>query len=204
VSVLRAGVCTKSKTGRQIVPHQRDDLLRAARRDWAADPGLREKYRTFRPNVDGSPPLSPAAAAGAAHSATAAPPRTTPGSPAAPPDSTYVTSSAVDSPARQESGSWPPTPPNGHSQTTDPRRYLAESRLQRPPPGGPLHAPDSAHVRLLADSRASGRAATIPRKTQNQRPPRPRRRDLYQKFTQRPPRFGERALWALFRMTSCW
>jgi hypothetical protein len=44
-------VCTKSTTGRQIVPHQRDDLLRAARRDWAADPGLREKYRTFRPNV---------------------------------------------------------------------------------------------------------------------------------------------------------
>ena len=44
--------CTKSKTGRQIVLHPRDALLRQARRDWAADPGLREKYRTFRPNVE--------------------------------------------------------------------------------------------------------------------------------------------------------
>jgi hypothetical protein len=44
--------CTKSKTGRKIVLHQRDALLRQARRDWAADPGLREKYRTFRPNVE--------------------------------------------------------------------------------------------------------------------------------------------------------
>jgi hypothetical protein len=44
--------CTKSKTGRNIVLHQRDDLLRKARRDWATDPGLREKYRKFRPNVE--------------------------------------------------------------------------------------------------------------------------------------------------------
>ena len=44
--------CTKSKTGRKIVLHQRDDLLRKARRDWAADPELREKYRKFRPNVE--------------------------------------------------------------------------------------------------------------------------------------------------------
>ncbi|TQC38892.1 IS1182 family transposase [Rhodococcus sp. WS4] len=44
--------CTKSKTGRKIVLHQRDDLLRAARRDWAAQPELREKYRKFRPNVE--------------------------------------------------------------------------------------------------------------------------------------------------------
>jgi hypothetical protein len=44
--------CTKSKNGRQIVLHQRDDLLRKARRDWAANPGLREKYRKFRPNVE--------------------------------------------------------------------------------------------------------------------------------------------------------
>ena len=41
--------CTKSKDGRHIVLHQRDDLLRAARRGWAADPELREKYRKFRP-----------------------------------------------------------------------------------------------------------------------------------------------------------
>jgi transposase len=44
--------CTKSKTGRKIVLHQRDDLLRAARRDWADKPELREKYRKFRPNVE--------------------------------------------------------------------------------------------------------------------------------------------------------
>jgi len=44
--------CTKSKTGRKIVLHPRDDLLRQARRDWAGKPELREKYRTFRPNVE--------------------------------------------------------------------------------------------------------------------------------------------------------
>ena len=36
----------------QIVLHHRDDLLRQARRDWAATPELREKYRKFRPNVE--------------------------------------------------------------------------------------------------------------------------------------------------------
>ncbi len=44
--------CTTSKTGRKIVLHQRDDMLRKARRDWAAEPELREKYRKFRPNVE--------------------------------------------------------------------------------------------------------------------------------------------------------
>ena len=44
--------CTTSKTGRKIVLHQRDDLLRQARRDWASKPELREQYRTFRPNVE--------------------------------------------------------------------------------------------------------------------------------------------------------
>jgi hypothetical protein len=44
--------CTTSKTSRKIVLHQRDDLLRKTRRDWAADPGLREKHRKFRPNVE--------------------------------------------------------------------------------------------------------------------------------------------------------
>jgi hypothetical protein len=44
--------CTTSKTGRTIVLHPRDALLRQARRDWAGKPDLREKYRTFRPNVE--------------------------------------------------------------------------------------------------------------------------------------------------------
>jgi transposase len=44
--------CTTSKTGRKIVLHQHDALLRQARRDWAEQPELREKYRTFRPNVE--------------------------------------------------------------------------------------------------------------------------------------------------------
>jgi transposase-like protein DUF772/DDE family transposase len=44
--------CTTSQTGRKIVLHYRDDLLRQARRDWADKPELREKYRTFRPNVE--------------------------------------------------------------------------------------------------------------------------------------------------------
>lgn len=44
--------CTKSKTGRKLVLHPHDDLLRKARRDWAADPDLRERYRHFRPNVE--------------------------------------------------------------------------------------------------------------------------------------------------------
>jgi hypothetical protein len=44
--------CTTSKTGRKIVLHQRDDLLRQARRDWTDNPELREKYRTYRPNVE--------------------------------------------------------------------------------------------------------------------------------------------------------
>ena len=33
--------CTTCKTGRKLVLHERDDLLRAARADWAADAGLR-------------------------------------------------------------------------------------------------------------------------------------------------------------------
>src|SRR5207302_4615176 len=44
--------CTTSKTGRKIVLHQRDGLLRQARRDWAVKPELREKYRQYRPNVE--------------------------------------------------------------------------------------------------------------------------------------------------------
>lgn len=44
--------CTTSKTGRSLTLHKRDDLLRQARRDWADKLELREKYRTFRPNVE--------------------------------------------------------------------------------------------------------------------------------------------------------
>src|SRR6266567_4818381 len=44
--------CTTSKTGRKLVPHPRDDLLRAARAGWAAGSGLRKDYRTHRPNVE--------------------------------------------------------------------------------------------------------------------------------------------------------
>src|SRR5713226_140321 len=44
--------CTTCKSGRKRVLHPRDDLLRAARADWAAGSGLREDYRTHRPNVE--------------------------------------------------------------------------------------------------------------------------------------------------------
>ncbi|HEY2834445.1 MAG TPA: transposase [Sporichthyaceae bacterium] len=48
---LRAA-CTTAKTGRTMTLHERDDLLRVARAEWAADPDLREDYRTYRPNVE--------------------------------------------------------------------------------------------------------------------------------------------------------
>ena len=44
--------CTTSKTGRKIVVGDHDALLRQARRDWAQDPRLRERYRRHRPNVE--------------------------------------------------------------------------------------------------------------------------------------------------------
>jgi hypothetical protein len=44
--------CTTCKTGRKLVLHERDDLLRAARAGWAADTGLREDYMKHRPNVE--------------------------------------------------------------------------------------------------------------------------------------------------------
>ena len=44
--------CTTCKTGRRLVLHPRDDLLRAARADWAADTGLRQDYMAHRPNVE--------------------------------------------------------------------------------------------------------------------------------------------------------
>ena len=47
-----AARCTTSKTGRTIRVHERDDLLRRARRDWTDKPDLREKYQMNRPNVE--------------------------------------------------------------------------------------------------------------------------------------------------------
>ncbi len=44
--------CTTCKTGRKLVLHPRDDLLRAARAGWAAGSGPRKDYRTHRPNVE--------------------------------------------------------------------------------------------------------------------------------------------------------
>jgi len=41
--------CTTCQTGRKLVLHPRDGLLRAARRDWA---GLRKDYTAWRPNVE--------------------------------------------------------------------------------------------------------------------------------------------------------
>ena len=44
--------CTTCKTGRKLVLHPRDDLLRAARAGWDASSALRQDYRTHRPNVE--------------------------------------------------------------------------------------------------------------------------------------------------------
>jgi IS5 family transposase len=44
--------CTTAKTGRSMVLHEHDDLLRAARADWATDRAVREDYRRHRPNVE--------------------------------------------------------------------------------------------------------------------------------------------------------
>jgi Transposase DDE domain/Transposase domain (DUF772) len=44
--------CTKSKTGRKIVLHEHDALLRQARRDWQTNPTLRQRYRRHRPNIE--------------------------------------------------------------------------------------------------------------------------------------------------------
>jgi hypothetical protein len=46
--------CTTSKTGRSLILHPHDALLRAARRDWAAKPELRNTYRQHRPMVERS------------------------------------------------------------------------------------------------------------------------------------------------------
>jgi hypothetical protein len=46
--------CTSSKTGRALILHPHDGLLRRARRDWAEDPDLRDVYRQHRPMVERS------------------------------------------------------------------------------------------------------------------------------------------------------
>jgi Transposase DDE domain len=44
--------CTTSKSGRVLSLHLLDRLLRAAREQWSADPGLREDYARHRPSVE--------------------------------------------------------------------------------------------------------------------------------------------------------
>ena len=44
--------CTAAKDGRTLHLHEHDGLLRAARADWAAGPGLREDYMTHRTDVE--------------------------------------------------------------------------------------------------------------------------------------------------------
>ena len=46
--------CTTSKTGRVLKLHPHDAVLRQARRDWATNTALREKYRQHRPMVERS------------------------------------------------------------------------------------------------------------------------------------------------------
>jgi hypothetical protein len=44
--------CTTRKDGRTLTLHPDDGLLRAARRDWAAQPALREGYKKHRPSIE--------------------------------------------------------------------------------------------------------------------------------------------------------
>jgi hypothetical protein len=44
--------CTTSTSGRALSLHPHDGLLRQARRQWAANPALRQAYRQHRPNVE--------------------------------------------------------------------------------------------------------------------------------------------------------
>jgi hypothetical protein len=44
--------CTTAKDGRTLHLHEHDSLLRAARADWAASPGLRDDYMKHRPDVE--------------------------------------------------------------------------------------------------------------------------------------------------------
>jgi hypothetical protein len=44
--------CTTATSGRTLQLHPHDHQLRQARRDWAADPHLRDDYRQYRPGVE--------------------------------------------------------------------------------------------------------------------------------------------------------
>ncbi|WP_285691743.1 IS1182 family transposase [Actinoplanes sp. NBRC 103695] len=44
--------CTTSKTGRGLVLHEHDALLRQARQDWKTNPTLPQRYRRHRPNIE--------------------------------------------------------------------------------------------------------------------------------------------------------
>jgi hypothetical protein len=44
--------CTTSTSGRTLTVHPHDGLLRHARRQWAANPALRQAYRQHRPNIE--------------------------------------------------------------------------------------------------------------------------------------------------------
>jgi hypothetical protein len=44
--------CTTAKAGRTLHLHEHDSLLRAARADWTAGPGVRQDYMAHRPNVE--------------------------------------------------------------------------------------------------------------------------------------------------------
>jgi len=44
--------CSTSKSGRPIALHEHDDQLRAARRNWGADPEVRAEYAKHRPNIE--------------------------------------------------------------------------------------------------------------------------------------------------------
>jgi Transposase DDE domain len=44
--------CTTAKSGRALILHEHDALLRAARARWASQPALRDDYQKHRPNVE--------------------------------------------------------------------------------------------------------------------------------------------------------
>jgi hypothetical protein len=44
--------CTNSKTGRALILHEHDALLRAARAGWAASPEAREDCKKYRPGIE--------------------------------------------------------------------------------------------------------------------------------------------------------
>jgi hypothetical protein len=51
-SCLLRSRCTTAAKGRTLQLHPHDQLLRAARAHWAADPALREDYKQHRPHVE--------------------------------------------------------------------------------------------------------------------------------------------------------